>query len=615
MDSDMKKITTIFLSIAAALVIGFTATSCEDYLDKAPDSDIAPADAFGNFTAFQGFIEQEYNLVIGYDKCGAWNRYSFADEDLTISTSNFDAGNWWGNEGYFFGSGPNVTSNEGRDKRVWECAWYGIRVANQALDVLASEDCPFVGTDEERNLIKGQALFFRAFNYYEICRFWGGMPYVTRFLDAFEDMFTSEFTRLTAQESFIMMAKDFEEAAKLLPNHWDEAEAGQVTKGNNNLRANKFWALGFQGKALLWAASPMLNQEANNVNAFNGDIAKQAADALGNFFKLCDETGWKYYYLESWDNYDGIFTKKKYVRPGGKEVIMQETLYGRTRVRWSSLGATVPASLGMNSSTTCQDSPTANITHNYCMANGLPIDDPDSGYDPEHPWDNREPRFDKTIVTDGDRICKNKATDYYAELYLGNPGGRHRNGGSYGAGSPTGLLFRKYNLMDKDWNTSDADQMQSHTPYLRMGEIYLMYAEAVNWMTGGGPNATASNYSTMTAVQALNKVRKRGQIPDLTAKYYADKETFFETIVRERAVELMMEAHRFDDLRRWNRIADPRYLNKTRYDFERDADGKPVNIREVVQITRTATSPKMNWLPIQIKYTKMYAGFPQNPGW
>ena len=48
----------LFLSIAAALVIGFTATSCEDYLDKAPDSDITEADAFGNFTAFQGFIEQ-----------------------------------------------------------------------------------------------------------------------------------------------------------------------------------------------------------------------------------------------------------------------------------------------------------------------------------------------------------------------------------------------------------------------------------------------------------------------------------------------------------------------------------------------------------------------------
>ena len=612
MDSDMKKISTILLSIAAALVIGFTATSCEDYLDKAPDSDITPADAFGDFTAFQGFIEQEYNLVIGYDKCGAWNRFSFADENLTISTDAFDTGNWWSNEGYFFGTGPNVTAVEGRNKRVWECAWYGIRVANHALSVLDSEDCPFVGTDEERNLIKGQALFFRAFNYYEICRYWGGMPYVTHFMDASEDMFGDEFKRLTAQESFIKMAEDFAAAAKLLPNHWDEAVAGASTSGNNNLRANKFWALGFQGKALLWAASPMLNEEAGKGDSFNGDLAKQAADALGEFFNLCEETGWKYYDLEPWATYDNIFAMINYVRPGGKEVIMQETLYGRTRVRWSSLGATVPASLGMNSSTTCQESPTANIIKNYCMKNGLPIDDPDSGYDPEHPWENREPRFDKTIITDGDPICTNLAADRNAELFNG---GRHRNGGSYGAGSPTGLLFRKYNLLGPNWHsTSWTGGMQAHTPYLRMAEIYLMYAEAVNWMTGGGPTAKASNYS-LTAVQALNKVRERGQIPDLTAKYYADKETFFETIVRERAVELMMEAHRFDDLRRWNRIADPRYLDKTRFDFKRGADGRPEDLKEVVQITRTASQPKMNWLPIQVKFTKMYAGFPQNPGW
>ena len=435
------------------------------------------------------------------------------------------------------------------------------------------------------------------------------MPYVTRFLDAFEDMFTPEFTRLTAQESFIKMAEDFGKAAELLPNHWDDTVAGEATKGNNNLRANKFWALGFQGKALLWAASPMLNQEAKNVNAFDGELAKQAAEALGKVLKLSDET--KIYYLEPWATYDDIFTKWNYVRPGGHEVIMQETLYGRTRVRWSSLGATVPASLGMNSSTTQQDSPTANITHNYCMANGLPIDDPDSGYDPEHPWDNREPRFDKTIVTDGDAICKNLSADYYAQLYNG---GRHRNGGSYGAGSPTGLLCRKYNLLDKDWSTSNVGGLQSHTPYLRMADVYLMYAEAVNWMTGGGPNAKASTYS-MTAVEAFQAVRDRAKCPALPAKYFADKETFFEQIVRERAVELLMEAQRFDDLRRWNRIADPRYLNKTRYDFDRGTDGKPTNIREVVHITRTATSPKMNWLPIQIKYTKMYAGFPQNPGW
>ena len=609
----MKKIVTIILSIAAAFTIVSMATSCEAYLDKAPDSDITEKDAFGDFTAFQGFVEQLYNVVIGYDKCGAWNKYSFADEDLTIAPMNFDNGNWWGNEGYFFGSGPSPTTNEGRNLRVWEDAWYGIRVANMALEHLDKEDSEFVVTDEEYKLLKGQALFFRAFHYYEICRFWGGMPYVTHLIGAAEDMTSEEFNRLPAQECFINMAKDFGAAAELLPNHWDETTAGQVTKGNNDYRVNKFFALGFQGKALLWAASPMLNEEAGKGNSFNADLAKQAAEVLGKLLTLCEQTG--QYKLETWANYEGIFAKTGWNRPGGKEVIMNETLYNRSRVFWSCLGATVPAAFGCNSSATQQDSPTANITHNYGMANGLPIDDPDSGFDPQHPWDNRDPRFDKTIVTDGDRISKNigsASTDYYAQLYNG---GRHRNGGSYGAGSPTGLLFRKYNLMGPNFiKTSNANNLVHSIPYLRMADVYLMYAEAVNFMSGGGPSAKASTYSK-TAVEAFEAVRARATVPPLPARYTSDKDTFFEAIVRERAVELIMEAQRFDDLRRWNRIADPRYLNKTRYDFDRDGDGKPTNIREVVSVTRVASSPKMNWLPIQVKYTKMYAGFPQNPGW
>ncbi len=608
----MKKIISIIFSIAAAFAIVSLTISCEDYLDKAPESSISETDAFGNFTSFQGFVEQLYNVVIGYDKCGAWNRYTFADEDLTIAPSNFDAGNWWGNETYFYGAGPSPTTNEGRHRRVWEDAWYGIRVANMAIEELDKKDSKFVGTDEERNLLKGQALFFRAFHYYEICRYWGGMPYITHVIGSSENMTTEEYSRLTAQESFIKMAEDFAAAADLLPNHWDDTEAGQVTKGNNNYRVNKFFALGFQGKALLWAASPMLNEEAGKGNNFNADLAKQAAEVLGKLLTLCEETG--QYALETWTNYESIFVKTGWNRPGGKEVIMNETLYDRGRVMWSCLGATVPASFGCNSSTTCQDSPTANITHNYGMKNGLPIDDPESGYDPADPWSNRDPRFDKTIITDGDRISKNinSPNDTYAQLYNG---GRHRNGGSYGTGSPTGLFFRKFNLMGPNFvKTSNANNMIHSIPYLRMADVYLMYAEAVNFMSGGGPSAKASTYSK-TAVEAFEAVRTRCNIPALPARYVSDKDTFFESIVRERAVELIMEGQRFDDLRRWNRIADPRYLEKTIYNFDRDANGKPTNIQEVVSVTRVATSPKMNWLPIQVKYTKMYAGFPQNPGW
>ena len=75
-----------------------------------------------------------------------------------------------------------------------------------------------------------------------------------------------------------------------------------------------------------------------------------------------------------------------------------------------------------------------------------------------------------------------------------------------------------------------------------------------------------------------------------------------------------MEGARFCDLRRWNLNYDPKYLNKTAIDFDLDANGKPCNFRERVVITRAA-SKKHNWLPIQVKYTKIYKGFYQNPGW
>lgn len=606
----MKKTKIIFNCVILLAFISFTFSSCEDYLNKAPASDITESDVFHDFTSMQGFIEQCYNCIVDPDKAGSPNNYSFGDEVLRCNSDfPFDTGNWWGSENYFYGQAVNITDSRNPRRRIWESAWYGIRVANMALENLEIEDSGLTLTDEERKLIKGQALFFRGWFYFQICRYWGGMPYVTHVIAADEDMFSEEFYRTSAKESFIRMANDFRAAADLLPNHWDETVPGRLTEGHNNRRINKFFALGYLGEALLFAASPMLNEEATGKNEFDADLCRQSAEAFGELLKLSDETN--IYYLESWDRYMDIFTNPNRQPTGGKEVIMNPTPWYQA-VRWSTLGGTCPVTLGMNSGTN-QFCPTHNIIQNFGMANGLPLDDPASGYNPEDPWTGREPRFYKLVVYDGSRISNyTDKRDQYAELFNG---GRHRAGGSYGVtGSATGYYLKKFNLLGPTFTTSLADVMQEYVPYLRMADIYLMYAEAVNWMTGGGPTASASSYS-MTALDAINAVRTRAQIPELTPSYYASKEVFFEAIVRERAVELILEAKRFDDLRRWNRIADPRYLNKTAIDFNRAADGKPVNISERIVITRVASSPKMNWLPIQIRYTTQFEGFLQNPGW
>lgn len=586
------------------VLIALAITSCEKYLDKAPEADISEKDVFGNFISFQGFEEEMYNCIMDPNKGGAWNQYLFADETLNNSPYAFDNGNYWGDHGYFFGQSVQMTNMDTRTKRIWEYAWYGIRKANIALAKLDEEGL-FEGSQEERDHLRGQALFFRGWFYFELARYWGGMPYVTRALGAAEELTTEEFRRLNFQECALRMAEDFRAAAAILPVHWDQSGPGQRTLGHNRDRINKFHALGYLGKALLYAASPMINEEATGNNSFNADLAKQAAEAFGELLQLADETGT--YRMQNWEGWTDNFWRWNWERPGGTECIMMPTIYQRDRVRWSALGGTVPSSLGLNSGSAA-DVPTHNNTKNYAMANGLPIDDPDSGYDQNDPWTGREPRFYKDILKDGDQIINESGPDRFAELYNG---GRHRS--QINPPSVTGYYAKRYSPMGSELTISRTGALQAYVPYLRLADIYLMYAEAVLFSPGGTPKAAASNYA-MTAEQAINVVRNRAQLPNIADKFTATNEAFFEEIVRERAVELNFEGARFCDLRRWNRNGDPRYLDKTAIDFARGSDGQPINLRERVVVRRVAEK-KHNWLPIQVRFTTQYEGFPQNPGW
>src|SRR5699024_1056141 len=106
------------------------------------------------------------------------------------------------------------------------------------------------------------------------------MPYLTKALSPTEDLFSDDFKRLNFQEAAKLMAKDFRAAADILPNHWDEVAQGQRTLGQNDQRINKFYALGYLGKSLLFAGSPMMNEEATGKSTHDPDLCQQAAAAF-----------------------------------------------------------------------------------------------------------------------------------------------------------------------------------------------------------------------------------------------------------------------------------------------------------------------------------------------
>lgn len=603
----MKKLIN-YISVVIALCF----TSCEDYLDRPSQSNISERDIYVNFRSFQGFVEEMYNCIVSPSECGAWNNYSFADENLGPRIYNFDTGNYWGGETYFHNNGNqsvNTTGAASRNLRIWEYAWYALAKTNIALEKIEEEGL-FEGNADEKKLIRGQALFFRGWFYFEICRYWGGMPYIDKALTETENYENPYFQRTNFKETALKMAADFREAADLLPEHWEDmyGKADGVVQGrnDNNVRINKFHALGYLGKALLFAASPMMNEEATGVNAFDPELCARAADAFGELLALAESTN--RYTLASWNDYNGIFfcanRNAAPYRNGLNEVIMLPTTYDGTRFRWSTIGALSPADMGLNAGTSA-DVPTHNIVRNFATASGLPQTD-DPAYDLQKPWTNLEPRFYKVIAKHGDKIHNGSTGRQILEC---QNGGYHR---TWQVPTVTGYYQRKFSGLDANANRASPD-CYAASPYLRLADVYLMYAEAVNFMTGGGPKAKTGNYSK-TAEEALNMVRERAQIPPIDTRYTSDKDVFFEEIVRERAVELFMEGARFCDLRRWNRNYDPRYLNKTGIYFDLDDNGEPVAIEERV-VTKRAVDKKHNWLPIIVKYTTMYSTFPQNPGW
>jgi hypothetical protein len=79
---------------------------------------------------------------------------------------------------------------------------------------------------------------------------------------------------------------------------------------------------------------------------------------------------------------------------------------------------------------------------------------------------------------------------------------------------------------------------------MRLADVYLMYAEATNEIMG--PQADA--------IDLVNKVRFRANLPPLTAAMTAGRDAFFAAIEQERIVELVAEGHRGFDLRRWRAL-------------------------------------------------------------
>lgn len=583
------------------LLAGFFSVACEEYLDEAPEAEITKEDVFKKLDTYQGFVDNIYQGVVDVTT-GRWNlmNYNYGDDVHTgrgssLSTQ-FDNGNsWYWADRQFsvFNSWKTENSNylyTDNVRGVWNSGWLNIRNANLALqniDLLAE------GTQEDKDILLGQAYFFRGYFHFEILRAWGGIPYIDTVLTASQDL---NYPRLSYLETAEKVAEDMKKAAQMLPNDWDQTTIGQPNIGQNKGRATKAAAWGYLGKNYLYAASPLMNGLITGNYEYNQDLSKKAIEAFQEVFALEDQG---YVGLVSWDRYSDNFYKIDRTAPLTEETIFNNPVYAH---KASVRGEHLLNGLGGWS---CFAGPTQNYVEYFGMANGLPINDPTSGFDPADPWSNRDPRFYYNIELDGDKLVQTNPNhnDAIAQFYIG---GRHRS--INGNQSTTGYGQKKYkhptiNNPDRGWA---GGRYFYEVPQMRLADIYLMYAEAANEVygpTGAVPNG-------ITALEAINIIRNRANVPDVEPQHYIDKETFRETIRRERAVELAFESHRWYDLRRWYVAHLPQYTEKYALEFDKEHTYFKKNL-----IVDRVFEDRHYWLPFPNDNVTLYPEFYQNPGW
>lgn len=611
--------------------------SCNKYLDKEEQSNVSSKEAFKNFINFQGYTEELYNCVVNFSNNYWTNSWNWGEDEITSTANNFhfvnkiDQGNFWGwqrefdgwgagwmDQGDFTTNNNDVFANRAfRD--LWSAAWFGLRKISLGLENI---DKLTEATQEEKNLIKGQLLFFRGWFHHRLMEYFGGMPYINYVLPSDEKL---RLPRLSYQACADLAAADFREAADLLPIDWDNTIAGQRTLGKNQLRINKIMALAYLGKNYLWAGSPLMNFQSTGSKTYQTDYCKKAAQAFGELLSLV-ESGQTNYALVPLANIHLNFytTGQNWAMPGSTEAIFRGPYIDAWVSNWGTSKQYIPLEVGDGD---LKFIPTANYVDYYGMKSGLPIkditqSDAESGYNAEYPWKNRDPRFYKDIIFDGAKVVQGNMSaseekNRYANLFTG---GSYRDTRT---GSQTGYVLRKFipltsNKYDQAY--SYGTNLHIYVPYMRLADVYLMYAESA-LMASNSAMGKADNYGK-TAVDAINIVRDRAGVGHVDSKFLSSAAALLPELRRERAVELAFEGHRFNDLRRWLLLTEAPYTLKKAVSFDRagtfnnqdPSQNRVVNIKEHILVERKFTS-KHYWLPLKVRDVNMYPEFYQNPGW
>ncbi len=433
---------------------------------------------------------------------------------------------------------------------MWETCYQGIRRCNMFLeniDRVQDGDPPIVAR------WKHEVRFLRAFYYFELFRRYGGVPLVKKALSVQgvlnNDLSEYYIPRATVDEVVDFISKELDTAAVGLPTVYGSGDLGRITKQT---------ALGYKGRLLLYYAS-----ELHNPGNANPQRWRAAADACRTAIDTAEGTGGHKLHT----NYQRMFLNDSRTN--------KETLL----FIYESIGSAYDLREGHPSAGRYGGTnPTLNLVDKYEMKNGKSISDPTSGYDPQQPFKDRDPRLGMSVVQPLESWFGVQFRPWYGP---GGLDGRSVYGAKPNDGSWTSMLVKKFVDVGEGANRN--------WTLMRLGELYLNYAEAEN--EAAGPVAAVYKY--------MNLIRARTGVAMPALPAGISKDSMRTRIRNERSVELAFEEHRGFDARRW-KIAEQTFggatwgwrtfynaqtgaLSYTRYNFQNRIYKKHWNLYPIPQ--------------------------------
>lgn len=537
------------------MIIGIA--SCgDDFLDQTATTDLSEESVFADSAYAAGFLTDIY-ADIGFDtdldRFGEGGLQCATDESEPRASSRISSG-------LAFATGtinPVIVTTD-----AWEKCYSNIRKCNKFMQRIG--DAPMI--ESAKLQYKAEARFLRAWYYYILLRHYGGVPIV------YDKIYG-------ANEPIDATRQSYETCVNYIIDECNAILADNILRprnsGRSNGRISQAACYALIMRVTLDAASPLHNGSGFGTDDTklllgyaNADpqrwerayeAAKRAMQMQGDYrlyevhtcHKFPDandgkpEPGWGFYAVQSPGEFvnvtsDGAFS---YPFAAYQEIILMK----KQEIRITTCQMLDPPSCGGNGAAGYVY---YDLAKAFPMIDGKPIGESSYAYNPLQPNQNRDPRFDVSIIYNGSKICNQ--TDYFYPVYTYK--GENSTQDAVYSGTPTGLYTRKMlpRAASGNWWI---EPLQSR-PLIRFAEVLLSYAEAVNEWKGPDFSETLGDGNTYSALEVLKLIRRRAGIAPGTDGMYGLKagmtqDEMREAIRNERRIELAFEGFRFFDVRRW----------------------------------------------------------------